>query len=300
VAFVILAGTLAGVHFVEDGRTLDIGGPVTALVAGGGLWAATEEHSVLRSGSGTEWEAVASITELAIRCLLPFGQEALAGTSEAHLYRVGEGQALRIEAFEDLEGRDGWYTPWGGPPDTRSLAESEDEVIYANVHVGGIPKSEDGGMTWRPTIDVEADVHQVTVHEDLVLAACATGLATSSDHGETWRIDSDGMHGRYCRAVTPTPDAVLVSASTGPFTKQAAVYRRPLRSSGAFQKCVGGLPEWFGANVDSHCLVAHGERVALGTGEGEVWVSEDQGGTWSLGAKGLAGVSCLAIGPGAR
>jgi hypothetical protein len=294
---VILAGTRAGVHLVEDDRTVDVGGPVGALASGAGLWAIAGDHRVIASADGLEWEGMATIPELSVRCVLPDGEEALAGTSEAHLYRVEAGQATRIEPFEDVTGRDDWYTPWGGPPDTRSLTASGDETVYANVHVGGIPKSEDGGLSWRPTIDVDADVHQVIAHDDLLLAACATGLATSSDGGETWRIDSDGMHGRYCRAVAATPDVVVVSASTGPFTKQAAVYRRPLRSPGAFERCRDGLPEWFGSNVDSHCLGTDGDRLALGTPEGEVWISDDRGASWDLAAKSLAGVSCLVFGP---
>jgi hypothetical protein len=108
-------------------------------------------------------------------------------------------------------------------------------------------------------------------------------------------MDSDGLHGRYCRAVAVAGNILLVSASTGPFSKQAAVYARPLDSDGAFVKRSGGLPEWFGSNVDSHCLAANGDAAAIGTAEGEVWLSLDRGETWQLAAKGLPGVRCLAF-----
>ncbi|MGH2690973.1 MAG: WD40/YVTN/BNR-like repeat-containing protein [Actinomycetota bacterium] len=293
----LLAGTRAGVHIVDEDRTMDVGGPVSSLASHGRLWAVAGDHRVVASDDGLGWEGVATIPDLSVRCLLPGEGETLAGTSESHLYRVRAGEAFRIEGFEEVEGRDGWYTPWGGPPDTRSLAVAEDGAVYANVHVGGIPRSRDGGDTWTPTIDVDADVHQVIARGNLVLAACAQGLAVSADGGESWRIDADGLHGRYCRAVAATPGTLLVSASTGPFSKQAAVYRRPLRSPRAFERCGDGLPEWFGSNVDSHCLATEGERVALGTGGGDVWVSEDLGASWDLAAKGLPGVTCLAFAP---
>jgi hypothetical protein len=296
----IVAGTSAGIHLLEEDRTVDLGGPVRALRVDGRLWAVAGDHSVVWSDDGTAWEPVASVPDFSVRCVLPAGDEALAGTSEAHLYRVRSGGADRIDSFDSVEGREGWYTPWGGPPDTRSLAAARDGTVYANVHVGGIPKTTDGGRTWDPTIDVDADVHQVITQDDLVLAACAPGLAVSSDGGVTWRIDAEGLHGRYCRAVAVAGDTLLVSASTGPFTKQAAVYRRPLRSDGAFEKCGGGLPDWFGSNIDSHCLAAEGETVALGTDDGDVWLSRDQGDTWELAAKGLTGISCLAFGQIAR
>ena len=294
-ATVILAGTQTGIHLVEEGRTIDVGGPVNALHAGTRLLAVIGDHDVLSSTDGSAWEAVGSVGGQKIRCALEIPDGALLGTSEAGLYSLTAAGAERMAAFDSVEGRDGWYTPWGGPPDTRSLAASGDETVYANVHVGGIPKTDDGGATWTPTIDVDADVHQVIVSGGLVLAACAPGLATSEDAGETWRIEAGGLHGRYCRAVATDGEVLFVSASTGPFTKQGAVYRRPLRSSGDFERCAGGLPEWFGSNIDSHCLVADPRRVAIGTDEGDVWVSADQGGSWELAAKGLAAVSCLAL-----
>jgi hypothetical protein len=291
----IFAGTRAGVHVLDEDQTVDVGGPVRALGVDGRIWAVSGDHEVLWSDDGVRWEPVASVPDFALRCLLPAGDEALTGTAEAHLYRVRPDGADRIDTFETVAGREGWYTPWGGPPDTRSLAAAGDGTVYANVHVGGIPKTTDGGRTWEPTIDVDADVHQVITHDDLVLAACAPGLAVSSDGGATWRIDAEGLHGRYCRAVAVAGDTLLVSASTGPFTEQAAVYRRPLRSDGAFEKCAGGLPDWFGSNIDSHRLAAEGATVALGSDDGDVWLSRDQGSTWDLAAKGLAGISCVAF-----
>lgn len=291
-AAVLLAGTASGAHAIEDDRVIDLGGGVSALATGGQIWAASD-HDVFASEDGVKWERVASIPDVAIRCLLPSGDEAFAGTAEAHLYRISPGAAVRIGAFDEVEGREAWHTPWGGPPDTRSLAAASDGKVYANVHVGGIPRTSDDGRTWKPTIEIDADVHQVTTHEDLVLAACAPGLAISEDHGETWRMESEGLHGRYCRAVAVCGDTLFVSASTGPFTKQAAVYRRPLRSETRFEKCAGGLPDWFGSNVDTHCLVSDGQTVALGTEEGEVWISDDHGETWRVAAKELPAVSCL-------
>jgi hypothetical protein len=52
----------------------------------------------------------------------------------------------------------------------RSIANWDDD-LYANVHVGGILRTADGGETWTPTIDIDADVHHVTTAEGIVLAA---------------------------------------------------------------------------------------------------------------------------------
>ena len=68
----------------------------------------------------------------------------LIGTDEgAYVYRlVGEeGPAERVVAFDELECRKDWYTPWGGPPAVRTLAKTQDGFCYADIHVGSIMRS---------------------------------------------------------------------------------------------------------------------------------------------------------------
>ncbi|MBI3629620.1 MAG: hypothetical protein HY217_08610 [Candidatus Rokubacteria bacterium] len=81
------------------------------------------------------------------------------GTASAHLFLLDGGAPARVELFEGLDGRGAWYTPWGDPPDVRSMSVDAEGIVYVNVHVGGILRSADGGRTWRPTIDLETDVH---------------------------------------------------------------------------------------------------------------------------------------------
>jgi hypothetical protein len=223
----------------------------------------------------------------------------LVGASEARLFRVTDSAAEPVEAFDRAEGRDGWYTPWGGPPDTRSISEWGEDV-YVNVHVGGILRgTEDGAGTWSPTIDVDADVHQVATAEGLVLAACAGGLASSTDRGVTWTWRSDGLQAPYCRAVVVCGDSVLLSASNGPGGAQSAVYRAALRGNGAFERCRAGLPEAFDDNIDTYCLdsLPDGSFAAFGTTDGLVFTSEDGGGTWAELASGLPPVRRVLILP---
>ena len=135
------------------------------------------------------------------------------------------------------------------------------------MHVGGILHTEDRGNSWNPTIDIDADVHQVATTEELVLAACAGGLAISADRGATWTMRSEGLDAPYSRAVAVCGDAVLVSASNGPRGGRAAVYRGAL-GGGSFERCTAGLPEWFDDNIDTYCLDAlnDGSFAAFGTG----------------------------------
>jgi hypothetical protein len=240
---------------------------------------------------------VAGVERFRPNCLCPIPSGLLVGTSEAHLARVADGMVEPIDSFERTEGREHWYTPWGGPPDVRSMSRGDDGTIYANVHVGGVVRSRDDGASWEPTIDIHADVHQVLApegHRRLVVAACARGLAGSDDGGDTWIFETDGLHATYCRAVAVGDETLYLSASLGPRGGRAALYRIPI-TGGPFEKCSTGLPEWFPTNIDSSCLAAVGSTVAFGTDDGTVFGSEDSGGTWEAWAEGLPSVRCVAF-----
>lgn len=240
------------------------------------------------------WTELASGTDLLCAVDAPGGL--LIGTEGAHLARVTPNGLERIESFETMAGRDEWYTPWGGAPETRSLTCTDDNVLLASIHVGGIPRSDDVGRTWHPTIDIEADVHQVRAsprRPDLVLAAAAVGLCRSDDGGLTWRVIAEGLHATYCRAVALAGDAVIISASEGPRGRESAVYRRGLESSTPFER----VSDWIEGNVDTHALDALGDDVVFGTRAGVVWQSTDAGTTWEIVIDDLAPITSVSLVP---
>jgi len=296
---IIVAGTASGIEVVgDDGAEPLNGHPCTALVGEGvHLWAVVDETSIYRGSFRGGWGGMAEILERRARCLLPYAGRLYVGTDQAHLLQTSDGTVEPVASFDKVEGRKKWYTPWGGPPDTRSMSASHG-TIYVNVHVGGIVRSTNGGESWEPTIDIDADVHQVLAHPDrpgLVLASTALGLARSDDGGASWSFQEDGLQASYSRAVAVAAETLLLSASTGPRGGQAAVYRRPLDGDEPFERCVAGLPEWFQGNIDTHCLAASGNAVAFGTEDGEVFLSEDEGRTWDNAATGLAPVRALVL-----
>ncbi|HEX6262033.1 MAG TPA: hypothetical protein VF097_04220 [Actinomycetota bacterium] len=259
-------------------------GEVTVEVRGG--------HEVVVRSNG---EAPGLRSDLRANCALALaGGGALVGTAEARLFLARDGSLEAVEDFDRAEGRERWHTPWGGPPDVRSLSAGPDGVVYVNVHVGGILRSENGGATWSPTaIPIEEDVHQVLAHPEragLVLAATAYGLARSEDGGESWATIDEGLDRRYSRAVAAAGDTVLLSASSGPGGGEAALYRL---AGDRFEKC--DLPDPFGSNLDTHRLVADGDTVAAALPNGDVFLSEDSGRSWERIADALPSVRCLLL-----
>ncbi|HEX5903078.1 MAG TPA: hypothetical protein VF028_08220 [Actinomycetota bacterium] len=302
----LLIGTRNGLFGLENGAAPvpdpSLGAQdVTAVDVGPGgeVRAVVDRHAIVgRDASGT-WPELARSDDLAIDCLLSTPTGVLAGTDEAHVLRLADdGSFERDGSFDAIEGRDAWYTPWGGPPAVRSMAVDLAGRIHANVHVGGIPRSGDGGASWEPTIEIDADIHQVIAHPtqaDIVLAAGAVGLAISENGGTSWRIEADGLHSSYARAVAVAGDTILLTAATGPHGGRGAVYRIPIEGI-AFEKCADGLPGWFDGNIDSGWLVADGAAVAFGTSTGDVFLSEDEGRTWGRAAEGLPQIRALAFG----
>ena len=125
--------------------------------------------------------------------------------------------------------------------------------------------------------------------------AAAVGFGQSTDRGDSWRIDTTGLHATYSRAIALADDHVLMTASDGPFTHRAALYRRQLGSDAPFTKVTAGLPEWFDDNVDSHWVTARGHVAALVTQDGDVYESNDAGANWERVVTGLPTPRGIAI-----
>jgi photosystem II stability/assembly factor-like uncharacterized protein len=230
------------------------------------------------------------------------------GTDDARVLRVSaNGELEQLRGFDKVPGRDTWYAGSAvingqrvGPPlGIRSMTATPDgAVLLANVHVGGIPRSTDGGATWHPTIAVDSDVHEVRAHPTrpgVMMAAAAIGLCTSRDTGLTWTVEQEGMHAAHCSAVAFAGDDVLVSASVDPFAAQGAVYRRPVDGDGPLVAVAGGFPAWTDGKVDTGCIATHGPAVAIADRKGNLYVSADTGRSWSRQADGLPAPSSVLV-----
>jgi hypothetical protein len=296
----MLVGTGEGLLVVDGAgvRTVLSGPAVDAVAGGGGVWWALHDGSILASSDDPagSWVDRAKADGDRLTCLAADASgRVLVGTAGAHLLQLGTDDALeRVVSFDRADGRDAWYTPWGAPPDTRSLTVTEAGTILANIHVGGILRSTDGASSWSPTLDIDHDVHEVRASGGgRVVAAAAVGLVESDDDGASWRVDDRGMHASYSRAVAAGSDMVFVSASTGPDGRRSAIYRRSLSGPGPLERCVAGLPEWLDGNIDSGRLDAAGDVVAFGTRGGTIYVSEDAGESWAVSAEGLAPITTV-------
>ena len=270
------------------------GQPVRSLVADGrgGVLGIVGGHSLCRRSPAGEWSVIAE-SEVELSCCVPVGDAVVAGTEDARLLRVDIDGAQRwLTGFESVPGRDGWYAGaivvdgklMGPPLGVRSISVTCDgAALLANVHVGGIPRSTDAGVTWQPTIDIDNDVHQVCAHParpEIAIAAAATGLCISLDAGKTWILEQNGLHAHYCSAVAFGRSSIFVAASTDHFATEGSIYRRPIDGTGPLQP-LGGMPKWLDGIADTHCIATREAMVVVIDRSGRLYLSHDDGDTWS-------------------
>lgn len=299
----VLIGTVDGYHIISssgDHRTSLEGHRVEALSPGpDGTWiAVVDRNEIWQHAADGTWSALAS-SDRQLVSLVTVDDVVYAGAVGPSVLRMGRDHVLTpLPGLDSVPGRDEWHQV-GSALQVRSLTVTADgRALLANIHVGGIVRSGDGGVSWLPTIAVDADVHEVRAHPtnpDIVMAAAAVGLCVSRDGGAHWVVFDDGLHATYARAIAFAGDDVLVSVSDGPFAKRSAIYRaRVDAATPALAREGNGLPEWLEGNVNTRCLAATGGKLALADASGAVWAAT---GTteWKLVADGLANVTAVVV-----
>ena len=147
-----------------DGRAHEFANQIVRGLAAdgrGGVLAIVGRHALLRRAPTGEWSSIAT-SEFELSCCLAARDAIFVGTDAARLLRLSEGRDVLdpIDGFDHVVGRDSWFAGstivngqrLGPPLGIRSVAaNSNGSVLFANVHVGGIPRSSDGGKTWQPT-----------------------------------------------------------------------------------------------------------------------------------------------------
>jgi hypothetical protein len=261
------------------------GKPVTAGFASVGFIALIVGEREVWTRTGTTWNlAVRSDREMYCVARSLEGR-ILIGTSEAQLAWAQEGDLRFLESFRMVPERPLWDTPYGAPPELRSLAIGADGTIYANVHVGWIVRSMDGGESWRSLRNgLDRDVHQVTAHPteaDRVFAATAEGFHISRDHGEHFDRRPNGMPYLYQRATVCFPDRDVYLASTAKHDRGAGARLYRSEDEGRTWVRVSGLPETLNRNINTHQLAARsGGRGVVVVRDNTLFETEDYGETW--------------------
>lgn len=286
---------------VLDGREVsflctDSDGRLLAIVDRGIVLAAP---SVEQADGEERWAALGALPGARANCLAELAGCIFIGAEDARMWRMPSegGEPRRIESFDAVPGRSEWDTPWGGPPDVRSLAAlaGDRPALYADIHVGWIVRSLDLGESWTELRGgLHRDVHRVNAHRlapDRVYAATARGCFISEDRGESWTQHLEPFRPRnYQRCVMPDfaePDLFLCTASLGPHPKgetgcEAMIFRTE-DAGRSWEAAHEGLPPHFYHNINTHMLAASVQRpnvFAFHDDEESIYLSADAGRGW--------------------
>ena len=273
----------------------------------GGALAIVDSHALRRRAAGGQWNTLVT-AEADLACFVSVGELIYIGTDDARLLRLGtNGDLAPLHGFDAVAGREKWYAGQAlvngrmlGPPlGIRSITATADgAALLANVHVGGISRSTDGGTTWQATIEIDSDVHEVRAHPErpeIVMAAAAVGLCISRDGGATWVVEREGLGATYCSAVAFAGEDVFLAASEDHFAPKGGVYRRPVDVHSPLVVVGAGLPEWLDGIADTGCIATNGTAVAIADRNGSVYVSAGAGRRWSRWAGGLPTPSSVLV-----
>jgi len=239
------------------------------------------------------------------------GVRIYAGTEPAHLYVTTDGgESWReLPALRSVPSVKDWMFP--APPHVAHVKHitfdpRSADTIYASIEVGGALKSTDGGRTWRQLSGFYEDVHRMMVtaaRPDDVLMGNGIGVYRSGDAGETWEQLTD----RSARIAYPDaviihprrPDTVFMAGAIcgpGQWRQTKTADARVARSHDGgrtWQYLEGGLPDHIHGNIEGFTLVVWpgGSALFAGTTDGDVFLSEDEGDTWSTIARRIGAVS---------
>jgi hypothetical protein len=258
-------------------------GPLASHVDGSCIAIVDEKEVWRRSDDGT-WKKLADV-DLEIQSICSGRAGILCGgMRDAAIIRLSPNNGpVRLKSFDMVPGRSEWFA--GGPPlGVRAITENCDgSTILAAVHVGGIPRSVDGGETWSPTIPVMFDVHEVRSHPyipTLIAAAAAVGLCVSHDGGSNWVVfDRDLEEPKTALALAFLNDEVLFSVQESPFATRSRLWR--WRIGGTQLEIIGdGLPEWLEGKIDTNQIATGAGRAAIIDGGGNLWLSDAGSRNW--------------------
>ena len=261
-------------------RAISTAGLTAAIVSGDGL-------TILDDAGERTFELTDPALVEAVDILA--NGSVLIGTEGPHIDRLTEDDVSRLTSFDELDARDGFYTPWGGPAAVRSFAHTPDGWVYADIHVGSIMRSADGGDSWEPvTPDLHDDVHQVATHAaspDTIYANTADAIYVSENRGDSWEHRPEGLPYSYGRAIAVhpgDPDCLLASVSRGPHNNvDGQLYRSDDRGRNWTHVTTGYL-ESHTENIDTFQVAFSQDGRAWSAIDSDLYVSEDRGKSWQI------------------
>lgn len=275
---------------------------ITCLAVSGAKILAGTRSGIYRStDSAASWQKPDDSTMGLHLRWLAFHNEsrysAFAGTEPAAIYVSNDNGGVWQERPEvgRLRDKHGWFLPYSdGAGCVRGFAFHE-QRIYAAVEVGGVLRSDNGGVLWQlalgssgnPSLSggqgtgmIHPDVHSIYTHPsstDLVCASTGGGFYLSSDGGQNWEL----LYDCYCRAAwwdPDNPDHLLLGPADG-VDRMGRIEESRDRGKIWIPASEGMITPWTRHMVERF-VPSNGEIFAV-LSNGELWVSHGNSFIWT-------------------
>lgn len=189
------------------------------------------------------------------------------------------------------------------------VVPAQPDTLYGGIEVGGVIRSQDGGATWEEMNQgVHLDIHTLAVsltQPSIIYAATGGGIYRSQDAARSWSRACQGLRYTYTIPVVVHPQdpyLVFTASAKGPpgtwYGKNGADATLYRSKDGAltWEPLSEGIPLHLNGMVYTFTFdPADPDHLCVGTSDGIIFHSRNQGDSWSLVAEGLPGVRCLAF-----
>lgn len=290
----------------------------------GTLIAGTHNGGVAVSeDDGATWEfrneGLASLNVFSVAASNVDGEVRLyAGTEPAHLYlSTDRGKSwTELDGLRSAPNLGDWTFP---PPPHEAHVKyitfdpADPNCIYACVEQGELLRSTDGGKVWEDLLtragvakEAEGDAHRLLIrpeHPDKLFMPTGFGLFVSEDTGKTWRNLKEQLPAiGYPDPMVFDPNRQNLLFVAGgklnpghwiPSRNANASIARSRDGGDSWEVVNNGLPAPMTASIEAMMIESHGQScsVFVGTTDGDVYCSTDDGESWTRIAQGLPPVS---------
>lgn len=282
-------------RFLEDQRFTSI------AVAGNTILAGTRSGIYCSEDGSATWQKPDDATkDLHVRWMAFHDSgryTAFVGAEPASIYVSTSDNPTWQERPEVSRLRDihGWYLPYSDGAGCVRGFSFHQQRMYAAVEVGGVLRSDNGGIFWQlvpgssgnPSLGVRQtdgmihpDVHSIYTHPsspDLVCAPTGGGFYLSSDGGQSWKL----LYDCYCRAAwwdPDDPDHLLLGPAVG-VDRQGRVEETHDRGR-TWTPASQGMQTPWPRHMVERFLPVNGEILAV-LSNGELWSSKISPFEWS-------------------
>lgn len=225
----------------------------------------------------------------------PADRGVYAGTEPSMLFKSADGGDSwnELDSLRQIPSAASWSyppRPWTSHVSSIAPHPQNPRLLLAGIELGGVMRSEDGGASWADHAPgAQKDVHALAWHPDFperAYEAGGGGAAWSRDGGRSWEGLDRGRdrHYTWALAVDPhNPDLWYISASPSARfahsggNSQAHLYR--WLGDGPWRQMTGNLPETL--NFMPYVLTIAGGWLFAGLANGEIYATQDQGGSWT-------------------